>query len=103
MRPGVAGVELNVIGKALLRAHQQAIVMRGAGVLVGAYGKEARIRPRPEVEEAGMGWIGNDWRSIVVPFTEEAEAKLPDLLDLHAHVLCELIRNAQIKYANFRV
>ena len=83
MRPGITGVELHVIGKALGGAYQQAVVVRGARVLVSPDIGEAIVRHGSdsswrrsnwrlvlEVEEAGMSGISDDHRSIGVAFAE---------------------------------
>ena len=57
MRPGITGVELHVIGKALGGAYQQAVVVRGARVLVSPDIGEAIVR-----HGSDSSWRRSNWR-----------------------------------------
>src|SRR5215467_9003117 len=98
VRPGVTGAELHVIGHSLGGAHQQPVVVRGAGVLVGAYCREARIRPGTKEEEARMRRIRQDRWRVSVTLAEQAETKLSNVLDLRRHRPAELMLDPEVEH-----
>src|SRR5713226_2509744 len=77
--------------------------MRGAGVFIGANGGKSRIRPGSEIEEAGVCRVRNHGWSIGVPFTEEAKAKLSDILHFPRERLGEFMLNTKVDAADFGV
>src|SRR5580765_1022647 len=103
MRPGVTRIELNVVIKRLVGADQQSIVVRGAGVLVGANSSEPGVRPRTVEEESRMGRIDDHRRSIDIALAEQTEAKLADVLDFAFERGSELLLNTEVDHAHFRV
>ena len=62
-----------------------------------------RIRPRTVEEESSMGRIGDHRRSIRIALTEQTEAKLADVLDFAFERGSELVLNAEIDHAHFRI
>src|SRR5947209_10399528 len=72
VRPGIAGNELYMVGEALGRTDQKAVVVRGARVFVGPDGCEAFIRTIAEEEEPRVGRIRKDCREVRVPLSEFA-------------------------------
>src|SRR5689334_13855173 len=103
MRPGVTRIELNVVIKRLVGADQQSIVVRGTGVFVGADGPEPGVRPLTVEEESRMGRIGDHRRGVGIALTEETEAKLADVLDFALEGGTELLLNAEVDHAHFRI
>src|SRR5882724_4158039 len=77
--------------------------MRGARVFIGSDRSEAGVGAVTKIEEPWMCWISDyRWR-IGVAFAEETEAKCPDILDAGFDRVCELMFNAEIHAAHFRV
>src|SRR5712692_1658559 len=115
VRPGVTRHELHVVGEALGGTHQQAIVMGGAGVFVSPDAREAIVRYGCyrlagssrrlvlEVEEARVCRISCDYRSVPVPFTEQAKAKLSDILDFPRQRLSEFMLDSTVDAADFGI
>src|SRR5882724_4104453 len=103
VRPGVTSVKLNVVSKCFVGADQQSIVVRGTRVFVGADGSEPGVRPRSVEEEASMGWIGKQRRSIGIALAEETEAKLADVLNFAFERGSKLLLDAEIDHADFRI
>src|SRR5437763_15316302 len=99
----MAGIELDVIGETLGSAYQQAIVMGGAGVLVGADRGKVRIRTILEIKEPRMSGISGNDGKIGVPFTEQAESPLSDVLDFTHQGFGELMLDSNIDAAHFRI
>lgn len=103
MRPGVTGVELNMIGKPLLATDQETVIVRSSGVLIGADGGEHRVRPCPIKEEAGMRRIRENWRSIGVTLAKQAETPLSNVLNRALKGWRELVFDAEVGHADFRI
>src|SRR6266853_2439189 len=103
------------MGHALGNADQHAVVLRSAGVFVGADRGKAIVRPRTdaqggvylwlilEIKESRMCRIGGDDRGIGVPFTEETGPELSDVLDLAYQRPGKLVLHTKIHHVNFRV
>src|SRR5262245_54585041 len=79
VRPGIAGVELYVVGKPLRRTYDHAVVMGGARVLIGADCCEDLIGPRTIEKESRMRRVRKQGRSIDITLTKQSKTELPDV------------------------
>src|SRR5260221_5134796 len=101
------------MGHALGNADQHAVVLRSAGVFVGADRGKAIVRPRTdaqggvylwlilEIKESRMCRIGGDDRGIGVPVGAETSPELSDVLDLAYQRPRKLVLHTKTHHVNF--